>query len=277
MRHSYLSDNDRLSYSDRGGSGLPVVFLHPTPLNGDYWQPMIARLEDVRAIIPDLRGHGRSELGQKLPAGAFARVPDAPVLTMSQLASDILTLLDQLQIREAVFAGCSIGGYALFELWRRAPERMRGLAFVCSKPQPDAEANLQRRAATIAQARAEGVDRLFDGIAQSLTGATAQQRRPQIVAEVRAQMTLSVEAMVAVQAGLAARPDSLPTVSSITVPVLAIAGDEDAAVTPAEMEAFCAAPGGCTSIVVEDAGHLAAFEQPEKLASLIGEWLQQFR
>ena len=277
MRHSYLSDNDRLSYSDRGGSGLPVVFLHPTPLNGDYWQPMIARLEDVRAIIPDLRGHGRSELGQKLPAGAFARVPDAPVLTMSQLASDILALLDQLRIRQAVFAGCSIGGYALFELWRRAPERMRGLAFVCSKPQPDAEANLQRRAATIAQARAEGVDRLFDGIAQSLTGATAQQRRPQIVAEVRAQMTLSVEAMVAVQAGLAARPDSLPTVSSITAPVLTIAGGEDAAVTPAEMEAFCAAPGGCTSIVVEDAGHLAAFEQPEKLASLIGEWLQQFR
>ena len=277
MRHSYLSDDDRLSYSDSGGPGFPVIFLHPTPLNGDYWQPMIARLEYVRAIIPDLRGHGRSELGQKLPAGAFTRVPDAPVLTMSQLASDILALLDQLQIRQAVFVGCSIGGYALLELWRRAPQRMRGLAFVCSKPQPDAEANLQRRAATIAQARAEGVAKLFDGIAQSLTGTTAQQRRPQIVAEVRAQMTLSVEAMVAVQAGLAARPDSLPTVSSITAPVLAIAGGEDAAVTPTEMEAFCAAPGGCASIVVEDAGHLAAFEQPEKIASLIGDWFQQFR
>ncbi|MFP5275639.1 MAG: alpha/beta fold hydrolase [Acidobacteriota bacterium] len=277
MRHSYLSDSDRLNYSDSVGPGLPVIFLHPTPLNGDYWQPMIAGLEGVRALVPDLRGHGRSELGQKLPAGAFTRVPDAPVLSMSQLASDILALLDQLQIRQAVFAGCSIGGYALLELWRRAPQRMRGLAFVCSKPQPDAETNLQRRAATIAQARAEGVGKLFDGIAQSLTGTTAQQRRPQIVAEVRAQMTLSVEAMVAVQAGLAARPDSLPTVSSITAPVLAIAGGEDAAVTPAEMEAFCAAPGGCTSIVVEDAGHLAAFEQPEKIASLIGDWLQQFR
>ena len=277
MKQFYLSDDDRLSYTDSAGPGLPVVLLHPTPLNSDYWQPMMARLHGVRAIVPDLRGHGRSELGQKLPAGGFARVPDAPVLTMSQLASDVLALLDRLRVRQAVFAGCSIGGYVLLELWRRAPERMRGLGFVCSKPQPDAEANLQRRAATIQQARDEGVARLFDGMAQTLTGATARQRRPEIAAEVRAQMTLSVEALTAVQAGLAARPDSLPTVASITVPVLAIAGGEDSAVTAVEMEAFCAAPGGCTSIVVQDAGHLAAFEQPEKIASLFGPWLQQFR
>lgn len=277
MRASFLSNHDRLSYSDSGGAGLPVVFLHPTPLNGDYWQPMIAELVGVRAIVPDLRGHGSSELGQNLPLGGFTGMPDAPVLTMAQLASDVLALLDGLGVREAVFAGCSIGGYVLLELWRRAPERMRGLAFVCSKPQPDAEANLQRRAAMIAQARAEGVGKLFDGMAQTLTGTTARQRRLEIVAEVRAQMTLSVEALTAVQAGLAVRLDSVPTVSSITAPVLAIAGGEDGAVTPAEMEAFCAAPGGCTYVVVQDAGHLAALEHPEKIASLMGPWLQQFR
>ena len=110
----------------------------------------------MRAIVPDLRGHGCSELGTDLPVGGFAPVPDAPVLTMAQLAADVLALLDHLKLPEAVFVGCSIGGYVLLELWRRAPERMQGLAFVCSKPQPDAAANLQKRAANIAQARAEG-------------------------------------------------------------------------------------------------------------------------
>ena len=276
MRHSYLSDEDQLSYTD-SGAGLPVVFLHPTPLNGDYWEPMIARLEGVRAIVPDLRGHGDSQLGQKLPAGAFASVPDAPVLTMAQLASDVVTLLDLLGVREAVFAGCSIGGYVLLELWRRAPERMRGLAFVCSKPQPDTVDNQQRRAAIIAQVRAEGVAKFFDGMAQTLIGAMAGQHRLELVAKARMQMGLSVEALTAVQAGLAVRPDSVPTVSSIAAPVLAIAGGEDSSVSPVEMEAFCAAPGGCTSSVIHDAGHLAALEQPEKVAVLMSPWLEQFR
>ena len=87
------------------------------------------------------------------------------MLTIAQLATDILALLDHLHVPEAIFAGCSIGGYVLLELWRRAPKRMRGLAFVCSKPQPDAEANLLKRAENIAQVRAQGTQALFDGMA----------------------------------------------------------------------------------------------------------------
>jgi pimeloyl-ACP methyl ester carboxylesterase len=257
------------------GDGAPVLFLHPTPLDHDYWRPMNARLEGVRAIVPDLRGHGGSELGTGLPMGGFKRVPDAPVLTMAQLARDVVALLDELDIERVVVTGCSIGGYVLLELWRQAPERIKALGFVCSKPQPDAETALQKRAETIARVRAEGVEGLFDGMAQTLLGATARRNRPEIVAEVRARMTLTLDAVVAVQAGLATRPDSMPTVRTITAPVLAIAGGEDAGVTPAEMEAFAAAPGGCTSHLLADAGHLAAYEQPERVAELMRAWLRR--
>ena len=244
MNGWYESDGAKLGFRDTG-AGVPVVFLHPTPLDGDYWRPLIDDLGGVRAIVPDLRGHGRSELGGNLPEGDFLRVPDAPVLTMGQLAADVLALLDHLELTEATFAGCSIGGYVLLELWRRAPQRMSGLAFVCSKAQPDAEANLAKRAANIAQIRAEGTGALFDGMAQSLIGATARERHPAIVTELRATMTPTPEATIAVQAGLAVRPDSLPTVATIDSPVLAIAGGEDPVVTAAEMEAFKKAPGGC--------------------------------
>jgi pimeloyl-ACP methyl ester carboxylesterase len=196
---------------------------------------------------------------------------------MAQLGADVVALLDHLGLSSAVFVGCSIGGYVMLELWRRAPERMKGLAFVCSKPQPDAEDNLEKRAATIAQARAGEVAKVFDGNAQSLVGATTRERRPEIVAEVRARMTLTAEALVAVQAGLAARPDSVPTVATIAAPVLAIAGGEDGAVSAAEMEAFRAAPGGCEYHVLADAGHFAAYEQPERVAAIMSAWLEQFR
>jgi 3-oxoadipate enol-lactonase len=275
MNEWYESNSAKLSYHVTG-AGLPVVFLHPTPLDQFYWHPLIENLGGVRAIVPDLRGHGVSELGRDLPIGGFARVPDAPVLTMAQLAADILALLDHLHIPEAVFAGCSIGGYVLLELWRRAPERMRALAFVCSKPQPDAEPALANRAANIASIRESGTGPLFDGMAQSLIGATARGRRPEIVAELRARMTLTADFAIAVQAGLATRPDSAPTVATINVPVFAIAGGEDTAISPADMEAFRAARNGCCDYhVLPDAGHFAAYEQPEKVAALMAEWLRE--
>ncbi len=270
----YESGGARLALSE-SGAGVPVVFLHPTPIDGEYWRPLAAELAGVRAIVPDLRGHGASELGAGLPVGGFARVPDAPVLTMERLARDILALMDHLGLAKAVFAGCSIGGYVLLELWRQAAERMSGLAIVCSKPQADAEGNLDRRAATIAAARAGETAKIFDGMAETLIGRSAQRRRPEIVAEMRARMTLTAEALTGVQAGLAARPDSVPTVATIGVPVLAIAGGEDAGITAAEMEAFKAAPGGCEFHVLPDAGHFAAYEQPGRVAELMQDWLRK--
>jgi pimeloyl-ACP methyl ester carboxylesterase len=110
---------------------------------------------------------------------------------------------------------------------------------------------------------------------QTLIGATARKLHPNIVAELRARMNITPEALVAVQAGLATRPDSVPDVATITVPVLAIAGGEDPGVTSADMQAFQAAPGGCRFHLLPDAGHFAAYEQPEKVAALMAAWLPQ--
>jgi 3-oxoadipate enol-lactonase len=272
MKATYIADGATLAYSD-AGSGIPIVFLHPTPLDHDFWRPLTADLAGVRAIAPDLRGHGASELGA-LPAGGFALVPDAPVLTMKQLADDVLALLDHLKLPTAVFVGCSIGGYVLLEIWRQAPQRVRGLAFLCSKAQPDTEAIHKRRAVTIAQARAAGCAALFDGMAQTLTGASARARQPEIVAQLRKRMTLTPEALTAVQAGLATRPDSVPTIANLSAPILAVAGGEDPGVTEAEMKAFQAAPGGCEFHLLPGAGHFAAYEQPRKMASLLAAWLR---
>jgi 3-oxoadipate enol-lactonase len=67
----------------------------------------------------------------------------------------------------------------------------------------------------------------------------------------------------------------VPTVATMEVPVLAICGGEDPAASAAEMEAFNAVPGGCEFHLLPDAGHFAAYEQPEKVAALLAEWLRQ--
>jgi pimeloyl-ACP methyl ester carboxylesterase len=153
---------------------------------------------------------------------------------------------------------------------------MRGLALVCSKPQPDAEANLAKRAETIAKVRREGTAGVFDGNAQTLIGESARKRRPEIVPELRARMTLTTEALIAMQAGLATRPDSVPDIRAIDATILAICGGEDPGISEAEMRAFEAAEGGCEFHLLAEAGHFAAYEQPSKIAALLAPWLQQF-
>src|ERR1039457_6610848 len=89
------------------GNGPAVVLLHPFPLNHAFWDPVREHLRSrYRLLIPDLRAHGESELGEG-PA------------TMEKLAADLAELCRTEHIGKAVFIGVSIGGYLLFEFWRR--------------------------------------------------------------------------------------------------------------------------------------------------------------
>ena len=78
--------------------------------------------------------------------------------------------------------------------------------------------------------------KFFDLMADTLVGPTARQHHPEIRATARAMMNaVTLDAMLAVQQGLMSRPDSVPTLETIHVPVCAIAGGEDQSSTPEEM------------------------------------------
>ena len=86
------------------GDGPPVVLLHPFPVHHEFWLPAAqSLLTRYRLILPDLRGHGESGLGEG-PA------------TMAKHANDIARVMDDAGIGRAAFAGVSIGGYALFRV-----------------------------------------------------------------------------------------------------------------------------------------------------------------
>jgi pimeloyl-ACP methyl ester carboxylesterase len=258
----YYSDGAKL-FCTTLGQGPAVVLLHPTPLNHRFWLPVADLLAPrYRLLIPDLRGHGESEPGE------------GPI-TVEKLAADAGRLLDHFQIGKALFAGCSIGGYALYEIWRTIPDRVEAFAFCCSKPQADDDAARAKREQNIAQIRERGTADFIEASLQTLIGSTARRRWPQKVAEVREMMQMvPAESMVAVQQGLAARPDSVATARTLRVPCCVLAGGEDSGSTPADMrllaEQIRNGGYGAEYNEIPDAGHYAPFEQPELVARILG-------
>lgn len=248
------------------GRGPAVVLLHPTPVNHRFWLPVAEVLATrYRVILPDLRGHGESDPG------------DGPI-TMEKLAADAGRLLDHFQLGKALLAGCSIGGYTLYEMWRAIPERVEGFAFCCSKPQADDGTARAKREQTMAQIRERGTADFIESNLQTLIGPTARRRWPQKVAEAREMMQMvAPESVIAVQQGLAARPDSVATARTIRVPCCVLAGGEDPGSTPADMrllaEQIRNGGYGAEYNEIPDAGHYAPFEQPETVARILRRFL----
>jgi pimeloyl-ACP methyl ester carboxylesterase len=173
-----------------------------------------------------------------------------------------------------MFGGCSIGGYTLYEIWRKAPSRVQALAFCCARPQADSDAGRQQREEWIAKIRERGTGEFIETQLGKLIGTTARQRHPERVDEAREMMRMvSPDAAIALMKGLAMRPDSVQTARGIRVPTFVLAGGEDPVSTPADMKLLAETirNGGYGAEYTElrDAGHFAPWEQPDVVGRLL--------
>jgi 3-oxoadipate enol-lactonase len=123
----------RSLYYEVHGSGDPILFVHGFLLSGELWRPLVPALSKrFRLVIPDLRGHGRSE--------ASARV------TMARFADDLAMLLDAIgEDRPVVLVGMSMGGYICFEFHRRQSQRVRAVVLANTRAQGDDPENVDLR------------------------------------------------------------------------------------------------------------------------------------
>lgn len=104
------------------GAGPPVFLISGMLSDSASWRPMIAPLaENYTVIRPDNRTTGRTK-----PALA----PTSP----QQNATDILALIDHLDIPTAHIIGHSMGGYIAAEFASLAPQRTTSLTLLCSAP-----------------------------------------------------------------------------------------------------------------------------------------------
>lgn len=114
MPEFHAADGTRLSYRD-DGTGLPVIALAGLTRNGDDFNFVAPHLGGVRLIRPDYRGRGRSQW------------PGPETYTIPHEASDVLALMDHLELEKAAILGTSRGGLIGMGLAAQARDRITGL------------------------------------------------------------------------------------------------------------------------------------------------------
>src|SRR5258708_4061655 len=244
------------------GEGPPVVLLHPFPANHEFGLPGAEALSTrYRVVLPDLRGQGESGLGEG-PA------------TMDKHAADIALVMDDADIGRAPLIGVSIGGYTLFEFWRRHRGRVAALGLCNTKAAAD---NPEARSARLQAANDVldlGTEPFFESMIPKLMGKTTREMRPDLVdGALRMMRKASAEGIAQVQRGMAARPDSTETLKTINVPTLIVTGDEDIMTGANEAEVLRQHINGSQMRVIAKAGHYSPWEQPQEAARLFRQFL----
>ena len=246
------------------GDGPPVVLLHPFPVHHEFWLPIAEAIASrYRLILPDLRGHGESEVGEG-PA------------TMEKHAADIVRVMDHSDVGRAPLIGVSIGGYLIFEFWRKYRSRVAALVLSNTKASAD---NAEARAGRLQAANdvlEHGTEPFFQSMAERVLSRTTRETRPDLVdGALRMMRKMSPQDVAQVQRGMAERPDSIETLKTINVPTLLVTGDSDAMTGANEAELMCQHIVGSEMRVIPKAGHYAPWEQPEAIARLLRQFLDR--
>jgi pimeloyl-ACP methyl ester carboxylesterase len=257
-----IVSGDAEIFYDVTGSGPPIILLHPFPVNHEFWLPVSRSLSSrYRLIMPDLRGHGESSLG------------DGPA-TMQKYADDIARLMTATGVDRAPLIGVSIGGYAIFEFWRRFRDRFSALVLCNTKAGADTGDARSARLDSAQEVLERGTEPFFEGMLQKVLSETTRRSRPDLVeGALRMMRKMSAEGVAGVQRGMADRADSVATLKTINVPTLIISGDEDKMTGVREAEILKQNIAGSQMRVVAKAGHYSPWEQPEEAGKLLRQFL----
>ena len=243
---------------DDTGSGMPIIFVHASPMNRRMWTPQIEVLEDnYRCISIDLRGFGRSDL----PVG---------ISDMTTFAEDVIAVLDHLNIGQAVFVGLSMGGYVGMALANAWPNRFSAFVFAGTKCGADAPEVAAGREKLAIQVEQQGVGSIVEAQLGRLLSKGADEDLRQWVRDMIEEAT--PEGVIAALRGMARRPDNSAAIAKLRVPTLVIVGEDDPITPPSDSEIIANLVPGATLVRIANAGHLVNLEQP----ALFNEALKTF-
>lgn len=241
----------KMYYEDQG-QGKPVILLHGLALDGSIWADMVRMYADqARFILPDLRGHGRTETGEANGS-------------LEQLADDLHALAEQLELQNFTLVGHSMGGYTSLAFAEKYPEMLDALVMVTSNARSD---TLEKRAARFTEAELalkSGMHVISEPMAQKLTAPIGIR---ELVAPIIA--NTDPHGFANVQPAMASRKNQLELLENLAVPFLAIAGSDDQLMKP-EVAYEMARASKCGRVVVlPGVGHMPMLEEPLALGALI--------
>ena len=220
-----------------------AVLVPGTLCDERVFAPMLAGL-DVEPFFASLLGHDRVE------TAARAILAEAP--------------------QRFVGVGFSLGGFVVLEMLRQEPDRFSAVVLLSGNAYPDDPVNAVVRRSEVAQARSIGMLEFIEAnLARYVAADTASDH---LVPGELCNMAIAIgHEEQARQAEMNIyRPDLRAAISRPAVPLLIVAGSEDA-VCPRERY-LDAARGGEIELI-PGAGHFAPLEAPESVAAAISTWM----
>ncbi len=234
------------------GQGEPVVLLHGLALDGSIWNEVVRLYSDqARFIVPDLRGHGKTETGDSNES-------------LEQIADDLLALVNYLHLDKFTLAGHSMGGYISLVFAEKYPERLDGLIMVTSNAHADPPEKREARFSQAELAIGSGMAALAETLAQKFTSP----------AEIRQQVIPIIEktdprGFKNAQHAIGSRKNQFSVLENLTTPVLAIAGSDDQLMKPEVAIKMAQISRFGKAVVLPGVGHLPMLEAPLALGALI--------
>lgn len=263
-------DGGSLHVAERG-RGPAVVLLHGVTLQWYVWSALFHLLgEDHRVVAWDMRGHGESHVG------------DAGV-SVEATGTDLVTLLSDLDLREAVVVGHSMGGMALGRFCIDHPitrdRRVRHAVFLATSAAPlhpvatNPDSALHIRLVNLATLGMEGRLR-YDWQEGHLSRVLL---RPVFGENVTAKAVDDVRRMVAemspeslLDAGRSiAAHDIREALLEVEIPATVMAGTRDRLTPPRHARILAGSLAGADVQLLEGVGHQAMQEAPLDLAERI--------
>jgi pimeloyl-ACP methyl ester carboxylesterase len=120
----------RMAYYEAGPkAGVPIVFSHGFPELAFSWRHQIKALAEAGrwVIAPDQRGYGLTEAPEAVES-----------YDLEHLCGDLVALLDRLGIEKAIFCGHDWGGFVVWYMAIRYPDRVAGVISLNTPFQPRA-------------------------------------------------------------------------------------------------------------------------------------------
>ena len=236
----------------RRGDARPALLIHGAGGSRLSFPAELRLHAGFNPVLPDLPGHGKS-------AGQGRS-------DIAEYAHDMLALLDALEVGSAVLVGHSMGGAIAQWLALHYPERVAGLALICTGARLPVNPALIESIAAAPDAT----------IMQLLRWMWAQGADEELVAASEAILRDCDTAVLRGDFLACAGFDIRAQLGEIRAPTLVVTGELDK-MTPPKLGAELA--DGIPNArlrVIPGAGHMAHLEQPRAVASEIDAWLSSF-
>ena len=247
----------------------PLVLLHGITLAARVWGYQLRDLSDrFRVIAVDLRGHGTSKAGSEgfgLPC----------------LAADLRTVLEALDLRDAIVVGHSMGGMTLMQFCGDHPdvldERVAGVVFLATAGVVPLPAPVQRALATAAPVLQRAIDKrvpkrgIGSGDLGYVLARRAFGRNPSAThVELTRDLVNACEPTTTFPSGLGlVSHDAEEALAATRTPALVIGGELDRITPVAFSRRMAELLSDAELHVLEDAGHQLMLERPDELADLL--------